>query len=58
MRVTRPLLGDVPEREEKTFEVVADHARIVSESFVRWSRESDEKVVDTSGIWEGIVWMR
>jgi len=58
MRVSRPLLDDIPGGEVENSEVVADHARFISESFFRWMKEGREQEVDTSGIWEGIVWMK
>lgn len=57
MRISRPLLDDIPVEEGRT-EVVAEHARFVSESFVRWYGETKETDVDTSSIWEGLAWMK
>lgn len=57
MRISRPLSDDTPVEEGRT-EVVAEHARFVSDAFVRWYGEAKETDVDTSSIWEGLAWMR
>jgi hypothetical protein len=57
MRISRPHFDDIPVEEGRT-EVVAEHARSVSESFARWYGEAKETDADTTGIWESLVWMK
>jgi hypothetical protein len=57
MRISRPVSDTDEVVEGRCMEVVADHARIITESFAREGREDEERV-DTSSLWEGIEWMK
>lgn len=58
MRISRPLFDEIPSEAGRRVEVVADHARVLSESFLRWLREDEESEPEPAGGREGIVWMR
>ena len=52
MRISRPLVDDVPVDAGERMEVVADYAKILSDSYIRWANAGKEEEIDTSGIWE------
>ena len=58
MRVSRPLVDEVPGDPGKRVEVVADHARYISESFLRWLCEDEDSEPEPAGGREGTVWMK
>ena len=58
MRVSRPLVDETTSEAGRRAEVVADHARFISESFLRWLHEDEESEPEPAGGREGVVWMK
>jgi hypothetical protein len=58
MRVSRPLFDEISGEACKGTEAVADHARFISESFLRWLQEGEESEPEPAKGREGLVWMK
>jgi len=52
MRISRPRVDYVPSEAGEKTEMVADYAKILSDSYIRWANAGKKEEIDTSGIWE------